>query len=81
LLKNSSLALVLKGRGFKPRRKCHKINPASAAEVATSDCNATFSTNCSAAGVAFLFPDAVFPQLAKGGLKAVVLCQTEARHG
>jgi hypothetical protein len=37
--------------------------------------------SASAAGVAFLFPDAVFPQLAKGGLKAVVLCQTEARHG
>jgi hypothetical protein len=27
---------VLKGRGFKPRRKCHKINLALAAEVALS---------------------------------------------
>jgi hypothetical protein len=32
LLKNSSFDFVLKGRGFKPRRKCHKINPALAAE-------------------------------------------------
>jgi hypothetical protein len=24
---------VLKGRGFKPRRKCHKLNPALAAEA------------------------------------------------
>jgi hypothetical protein len=36
LLKNSSFDFVLKGRGFKPRRKCHKINPASAAEDALS---------------------------------------------
>jgi hypothetical protein len=28
LLKNSSFDFVLKGRGFKPRRKCHKISPA-----------------------------------------------------
>jgi hypothetical protein len=28
MLKNSSFDFVLKGRGFKPRRKCHKINPA-----------------------------------------------------
>jgi hypothetical protein len=34
LLKNSSFGFVLKGRGFKPRRKCHKINPALAAEAA-----------------------------------------------
>ena len=34
LLKNSSFDFVLKGRGFKPRRKCHKINPALAAEAA-----------------------------------------------
>jgi hypothetical protein len=33
LLKNSSFDFVLKGRGFKPRRKCHKINPALAAEA------------------------------------------------
>jgi hypothetical protein len=33
LLKHSSFDFVLKGRGFKPRRKCHKINPALAAEV------------------------------------------------
>jgi len=34
LLKNSSFGFVLKGRGFEPRRKCHKINPALAAEAA-----------------------------------------------
>jgi hypothetical protein len=34
LLKNSSFGFVLKGRGFKPRRKRHKINPALAAEAA-----------------------------------------------
>jgi hypothetical protein len=34
LLKYSSFGFVLKGRGFKPRRKCHKINPALAAEAA-----------------------------------------------
>jgi len=34
LLKNSSFGFVLKGRGFKPRRKYHKINPALAAEAA-----------------------------------------------
>jgi hypothetical protein len=34
LLKNSSFDSVLKGRGFKPRRKCHKINLALAAEAA-----------------------------------------------
>jgi len=28
------LTEVLKGRGFKPRRKCHQINPALAAEAA-----------------------------------------------
>jgi hypothetical protein len=28
VLKNSSFDFVLKGRGFKPHRKCHKINPA-----------------------------------------------------
>ena len=33
LLKNSSFDFVLKGRGFKPRRKCYKINPALAAEA------------------------------------------------
>jgi hypothetical protein len=33
LLKNSSFDFVLKGRGFKPRRKSHKINPALAAEA------------------------------------------------
>jgi hypothetical protein len=32
-LKNSSFDFVLKGRGFKPRRKSHKINSALAAEV------------------------------------------------
>jgi hypothetical protein len=31
LLKNSRFDFVLKGRGFKPRRKCHKINSALAA--------------------------------------------------
>jgi hypothetical protein len=45
LLKTSSFDFVLKGRGFKPRRKCHKINSALAAEAA-SDCSATFSANC-----------------------------------
>jgi hypothetical protein len=34
LLKKSSFGFVLKGRGFKPRRKCHKINPALATEAA-----------------------------------------------
>ena len=34
LLKNSSFDFVLKGRGFQPRRKCHKINSALAAEAA-----------------------------------------------
>jgi hypothetical protein len=34
LLQNCSFDFVLKGRGFKPRRKCHKINPALAAEAA-----------------------------------------------
>jgi hypothetical protein len=34
LLKNSSFGFVLKGRGFKPRRKCHQINPALAADAA-----------------------------------------------
>jgi hypothetical protein len=34
LLKNSAFDFVLKGRGFKPRRKCHKINPALAPEAA-----------------------------------------------
>ena len=48
LLKNSSFDFVLKGRGFKPRRKCHKINPALAAEAAPQNCNATFSANCKA---------------------------------
>ena len=33
LLKNSSFDFVLKGRGFKPRRKYHKIDPALAAEA------------------------------------------------
>jgi hypothetical protein len=33
LLKNFSFDFVLKGRGFKPRRKCHKISPALAAEA------------------------------------------------
>ena len=33
LLKNSSFDFVLKGRGFQPRRKCHKINSALAAEA------------------------------------------------
>jgi len=42
LLKNSSFGFVLKGRGFKPRRKCHKINPALAAEVLGS----CFSADC-----------------------------------
>jgi hypothetical protein len=32
VLKNCSSDFVLKGRGFKPRRKCQKINPALAAE-------------------------------------------------
>jgi len=31
---NSAFDFVLKGRGFKPRRKCPKISPASAAEAA-----------------------------------------------
>jgi hypothetical protein len=33
---NSSFDFVLKGRGFKPRRKCLKINLALAAEGALS---------------------------------------------
>jgi hypothetical protein len=33
LLKNSSFDFVLKGCGFKPRRKYHKIDPALAAEA------------------------------------------------
>jgi hypothetical protein len=44
LLKNSSFDFVLKGRGFKPRRKCHKINSALAAEG-----DPTFSAACEAA--------------------------------
>jgi hypothetical protein len=32
-VKNSSFDFVLKGRGFKPRRKCHKINSALATEA------------------------------------------------
>jgi len=33
-LKSPSLDFVLKGRGFKPRRKCHQINAALAVEGA-----------------------------------------------
>jgi hypothetical protein len=50
LLKNSSFDFVLKGRGFQPRRKCHKINPALAAEAPPQSAMPLFSANCLAAG-------------------------------
>ncbi|SRR5216684_506870 len=44
LQKNSCFGFVLKGRGFKPRRKCDKIDPALAAEAAPQTAMPLFSS-------------------------------------
>jgi hypothetical protein len=61
--KNSGVDFVLKGRGFKPRRKCHKINPALAAEAAPQTAMPLFQQTVQPLGTALSAAMPVVAQL------------------